>query len=433
VDWWAILLVLFGGVLTLLLAGLPVAFSFMLINFIGLVLVFGFGGLALVGPAAGTSIVSFSLTPLPMFILMGEVLTRSGLASDVFRAADHWIGRLPGRLAIVTVTGGAFFGAMSGSGLAATSVLGRTMIPEMESRHYKPAMSVAPVLGAAGLDPLIPPSILAVLVAVQAGVSVGALLLMATVAGVFMAVLLNAYFFGRAVLQPDLAPPYVPGHVSLRDRLLGLRYILLVGALVFVVLGLIMTGTATPSESAALGAAAALLAVVAHGRFSFQFLRNVLRSSAATTGSILIIFVGSIAYSQLLAATGASAGLVEWVVSLPLDPSITALAMIGVVLLLGLFIDAISIILIAIPLFMPVVRELGLDALWFNLLLLIGLEVGALTPPMGLQLYVLKGVQPHLQLGDMGRAAVPVVLLFCFGILVFWGFPDLGYVLVPEP
>jgi len=429
-DWWGTLLLLFSALMIVLFIGVPVAFSFMLVNLVGLLFVFEAGrGLELVGPGAGVAIASFNLTPLPMFILMGDLLSRSGVAQQVFRAADMWIGPLPGRLAVVTVVGGAFFGAMSGSGLAATSVLGTVMTPELERRKYRPAMSIAPILGASALDPLIPPSILVVLVAVQAQVSVGTLLLMATFAGIVMAGAMVVYFIGRAMLQPELAPPYVPEPVPLRERILGLRHLLVVGGMIAVVLGLILTGTASPSESAALGAVAALVAVIVYRRFSLSLLRESLRGTVLTSGGILIIFIGSTAYSQLLAASGASAGFVEWVISLPLDPPLIALGMVVVVLILGTFIDAISIILIAIPLFMPVIAALRLDALWFTLLVLMSLEIGALTPPMGLQLFILKGVQPHLKMSEIIWGAIPIVVLMWLGILVFWAFPAFSHVL----
>ena len=431
-EWYLALSLLFGVLLLVLMTAMPVAFGFMLINVVGLFIVFdGFRGLALIAPSAATSIATFSLTPLPMFILMGELLARSGIANEMLDAVDKWIGRVPGRLSVVTVTGGSLFGAMSGSSLASTALLGTTLGPEMERRGYKPEMSIAPVLGAAALDPLIPPSILAVLLAVQAEVSVGSLLLMGAAAGVVLAVIMNAYFVARAIAQPHLAPAYAVPTVPLRERIFALRHVVLVGALIFVVLGLIMTGTATPSESAALGAAASLGAVFLYRRFSWEFFWKVVRSTAMTSGMLLVIFVGSTAYSQLLAASGAGRGFVEWATTFPIDPQFTALAMVGVVFVLGFFIDAISIMLIAVPLFMPVVRTLGLDPPWFCLLVLICLEVGALTPPMGLQLFVLKGVRPNLDMGAIFRAAVPIVIIMWVGILIFFVFPDLSYVFVP--
>ena len=432
-DWYIVLLILFGALMIVLLAGMPVAFGFMLVNVVGLLIVFeGARGLSLIAPSAATSVTTFSLTPLPMFILMGELLARSGIASLTIEAVDKWTGRIPARLSVVTITGGALFGAMSGSSMASTALLGRALLPEMERRHYKPQMSLAPVLGAAALDPLIPPSVLAVLLAIQAEVSVGTLLLMGTAAGIIMTVVLNAYFIGRGLLQPHLAPVYEVPHTPLRERIWALRHVVLVGILIFVVLGLIITGTATPSESAGLGAIAAAIAVVVYGRFSTSLVRVVLRSTAITSGMLLVILIGSTAYSQLLGASGAGAGFVAWATSLPLDPRVTALALVGVVFILGLFIDAISIMLIAVPLFMPVIAALGLDPLWFTLLVLMSINIGALTPPMGLQIFVLKSVRPDLDMAVIFRSVWPIVALMWVGILVFFMVPELGYLLVPN-
>lgn len=431
-EWYVTLATLFGLLILVLMTGIPVAFGFLLINVVGLLVVFdGLRGLALVAPSAGTSVASFSLTPIPMFLLMGELLTRSGLATLSLDAVDNWIGRVPGRLSVVAVTGGAVFGAMSGSSLASTALLGSTIGPEMAKRGYRPQMSVAPVLGAAGLSPLIPPSALAVLLAVQAKVSVGTLLIMGTSAGIILAALLVGYFVVRATLQPELAPQYAVARVSWQKRLWDLRHLAVVGGLVFVVLGLILLGIATPAESAALGVVASALAVAAYGRMSIGLLREVLRSAAATTGMILMIFVGSTAYSQMLAASGASSGFVRWMIDFPIDPLLTVIGLIGVVFVLGLFIDAFSIMLITVPLFMPVIAALGMDPLWFALLVLIALEMGALTPPMGLQLFVLKGVQPELAMGDIFRAVWPVVILMWVTIVIIWLNPWIPYLVVP--
>ena len=431
-EWYITLLLLFGALSLLLLVGMPVAFSFMLVNIVGLVVVFGSQGLALIPASAATSIATFSLTPLPMFILMGDILARSGIARDMLDAVDKWIGRVPGRLSLITVTGGGVFAAMSGSSLASTAVLGSVLGQEMGRRGYKPPMSIGPVLGAAALSPLIPPSVLTILLAVQAKVDVGILLVMGLAAGLVMALVLAVYFVGRAMLQPHLAPAYDVPAVPLRDRILALRHFLVVLVLLGVVLGLIMTGTATPSESAALGAFAAAIIVVLYRRFTLDFVRDVIRSSATTSGMILMILVGSIAYSQLLAATGAGTGFVQWVESLPLEPRLTALALVGVVFILGLPMDALSMILITVPLFMPAILALGLDPLWFCLLLLICLEVSALTPPIGLQLYVLKGVMPSVSVADIERASWPITFLFLLGIVLFWLVPELGYLFVPS-
>ncbi len=430
-EWYVTLSILFSLLVVVLLVGVPVAFGFMLINIIGLLIVFnGPQGLALLIPSATESIANFNLTPLPMFILMGEFLTRSGLARLSIDAADKWIGRIPGRLSVVSVVGGTFFAALSGSAMASTAMLGSSLGPEMEKRGYKPAMSVAPILGAASLDPLIPPSAIAILLGVQANVSIGKLLIAGAAPGFILAVVFVIYFMTRAKLQPWLAPRYDAPSTPLRERILVLRHLVPLVGLMFIVLGLIFLGIATPSETAALGAVGAAVLAAAYGRFTARVVREAARSTISTTGMILMIFVGSTAYSQMLASTKASAGWIAWVSDLPLEPILIIFGMVVIVLILGCFIDAISIMLITVPLFMPVVASFGFEPLWFTLLMLIAIELGGITPPFGLQLFVLKATQPHLSMSSIFGSVWPLVIMQVLCIILFMIFPDLTYVLL---
>jgi tripartite ATP-independent transporter DctM subunit len=431
VEWYQTLALLFGLLVVVLLTGLPVAIGFLLINIVGIMLVFGGPhALALVIPSAYDSVSTFNLSPIPFFLLMGELLTRSGLAALSIDAVDKWIGRVPGRLSLVAVGGGTFFSALSGSAMASTAMLGSTLGGEMERRGYKPQMSVAPILAGASLDPLIPPSALAVLLAVLANVSVGKLLIAGAGPGLFLAALYMFYFFLRAKLQPQLAPPYDAPLVPLRERILVMRHVLPLVGLIFIVTGLILLGIATPTETAALGAAAVALLAAAYRRLTRDVLLQSLRATMETTAMVLFIIVGSKIYSQLMAATGASSGWVEWVVGLPIAPILTVLGFVLIVIVLGCFIDAISIMLITTPLFMPVVAAMGLDALWFNLLILISLELGGITPPFGLQLFVMKATMPHLDLGEIYNTVWPIVIMQFVCILVFLAFPALTYVFI---
>jgi tripartite ATP-independent transporter DctM subunit len=430
-EWYQTLIVLFGLFVLVLLTGLPVAFAFLLINVVGVMIVLGGPhALALLVPSAYDSVANFNLTSILFFILMGEFLTRSGLASLSIEAVDKWIGRVPGRLSVVAVGGGTFFAALSGSAMASTAMLGSTLGAEMERRGYKPQMSVAPILAGASLDPLIPPSALAVLLAVLANVSVGKLLIAGAGPGLFLAALYMVYFVLRAKLQPALAPPYEAPTVPLAERILVLRHVLLLAGLIFIVTGLIFLGIATPTETAALGAAASAVLAAAYRRLTWNVLRQSLLSTMATTAMVLFIIVGSKTYSQLMAVTGATTGWVNWVVGLPVAPILTIFGFVVIVLMLGCFIDAISIMLITTPLFMPVVAILGFDPLWFNLLILIGLELGGITPPFGLQLFVMKATMPHLRIGEIYNTVWPIVIMQFICILVFMAFPPLTYVLV---
>jgi tripartite ATP-independent transporter DctM subunit len=411
-DWVATLGSLFGFLLVLLALGTPVAIAFLVVSVGGLyVHLGGVAALSLIGGSAFGSVGQFALVPVPLFILMGEILSRTGLAAQTVDAADKWIGRVPGRLSLTAVGAGAIFGTVSGSSMASVAMLGSTVLPEMERQRYRPQMSVAAILGAGGLAVLIPPSALGVLLGALAKVSIGALLIACVVPGLLLALLYAVYFLGRGWLQPRLAPPWSGAVAGLRERLGTLVHLLPLGLLMIVVTGFIFFGVATPSETAALGAlAAALLALVA-GALSWRVLRESLIATAATTGMILLIIVGSTAYSQLLAVTGATAGLTSMVQQAALPPLAVVLGMQICLFVLGCFLDAVSIMLLTVPVFVPLVIAYGLDPVWFCVLILIQLELGGITPPFGVLLYVMKGVRPELKMAEIWAAAGPIVVL----------------------
>lgn len=426
-SWPLALAALFAMLMVGLGSGLPVAFTFIVINIVGLfAFVGGATALTLLAGSAFDSVANFALTPIPLFILMGEILLRSGLATLCVDAVDVWVGRLPGRLAFVAVGGGAIFGALSGSSMAATAMLGSTMAGEMERRGYRPQMSVASILAAGGLDVLIPPSALGVLLAVLANVSAGKLLIAALVPGLVLAAVYATYFIGRASLQPHLAPPYDVAGLSMRERLKTLRHLVPLSGLVMVVTGFIFFGIATPSETAAMGAVASAALAAAYRRLTWPMVRVALMATVHTTAMVFLIIVGSKAYSQLMSITGAATGFVEWMTSLPLTPILMVIGMNLIVMLLGCFIDQLSIMLITVPIFMPIVAQLHLDPIWFSVILLVNLELAAITPPFGLQLFVMKGVRPQLRMTEIYSAAGPIIVLQMLLIGLMLAFPALS-------
>lgn len=422
---WALTLAILVGVLLLGFAtGLPVAFAFITINIVGLYWFFGgTTGLSLIAGSAYNSVAQFALVPIPLFILMGELLVRSGLAAATVDAADQWIGRVPGRLAVTAVAGGTIFGALNGASMASVAMLGTLLVPEMQRQRYKPTMIIAPILGAGGLAVLIPPSALGVLLGALAKVSIGDLLIASAVPGLILAATYTLYYMGLAWWRPDLAPPYEGPQRSLRQRIETLRLIVPIAALMLVVTGFIFLGIATPSEAAAMGAVASAVLAAIYGKLTWATLRDATMSTAATTAMVLLIIVGSSAYSQLLAATGATAGLIDLVTGLTLPPLAMVIAMQLIVLILGCFIDAISIMLLTVPIFYPIVASLGIDPIWFSVLILIQLELGGITPPFGLLLFVMKGVRPELSIADIYRAAIPIVAMQCGVAALLMAFP----------
>ncbi|MGI9333449.1 MAG: TRAP transporter large permease, partial [Gammaproteobacteria bacterium] len=410
---WAHTLMLFLGVLMLMmLSGMPVALGFLTLNILGLFFYLGGeGALSLLATSTFSSVGQFALIPIPLFILMGELLMRTGLAAKTVEAVDLWIGRVPGRLSLSSVGGGTLFGALSGASMASVAMLGATLVPEMSRRGYKPAMSVSAILAGGGLAVLIPPSALGVLLGATAKVSIAELLLAGIVPGLVLAALYIAYFAIRASLQPDLAPAYVAQSTSLQVKLMSLLAVTPLFVLIVVVTGFIFLGIATPSESAAMGVVATLLLAIGYRRLTLAALKAALKSTMTTTSMMLLVIVGSSGFSQLLAATGSTSSLVAAVGTLDVSPLLMVIVMQLIVLALGCFIDTISIMLVSIPVFMPVVLALGIDPIWFCILILVQLELAGITPPFGVLLFVMKGVQQHLKISQIYTAALPIVLI----------------------
>ncbi len=350
---------------------------------------------------------------------------RTGLAAKTVDAVDHWIGRVPGRLSLSAVGGGTLFGALSGASMASVAMLGSTLVPEMAKRNYKPTMSVGAILGGGGLAVLIPPSALGVLLGALAKVSIAKLLLAGILPGLLLATMYFLYFSVRAKLQPELAPPYTAAPTTLSVKLNALLSVAPLFSLIAVVTGTIFWGIATPSESAAMGVIATIVLAACYRCLSWTALKLALMSTMTTTSMMLMVIVGSSGFSQLLAMTGTTSGLVSSVAELALSPIMTVIVMQFIVLLLGCFIDTISIMLVSIPVFMPIVVLLGIDPIWFSILILVQLELAGITPPFGVLLFVMKGVQQHLRISEIYKAAIPIVLIQLVLIAILMVFPQI--------
>lgn len=424
--WYLDLAVFFGLLSAAMLSGMPVAIGFLTLNIVGLYFFLGgWGSLSLLATSSFSSIGQFALIPIPLFILMGELLMRTGLAAKTVEAVDHWIGRVPGRLSLSAVGGGTLFGALSGASMASVAMLGSTLVPEMTKRGYKPQMSVSAILGGGGLAVLIPPSALGVLLGALAKVSIAKLLLAGILPGLILALMYLIYFAARAMLQPHLAPPYEARSTGIGEKLWALLTVTPLLGLIVVVTGFIFLGIATPSESAAMGVVATLIIAAGYRVLTFKAVVAALRSTMITTAMMLLVIVGSTGFSQLLAATGTTSALVTAVTELEVSALTMVLVMQGVVLVLGCFIDTISIMLVAIPVFMPIVAAMGIDPIWFAILILVQLELAGITPPFGVLLFVMKGVQQHLKMAQIYRAALPVVAIQFALIALLMVFPDL--------
>jgi len=425
-EWWLILSLIFAGFLMLILLGVPVAIAFMFINVIG-VYIFWSGqlGLRQLTLSIYNSVTNFNLLPIPLFILMGDFMFRSGMAPKMMDALDKWLGRIPGRLSLLAVFGGAVFGALSGAATASAAMLGSVLLPEMEKRGYKYPMSIGPLVGSAGLDIMIPPSALGVVLAALARISIGDFLIAITLPGILMGFIYVIYIIVRCYLQPHLAPPYDVTSTPLSQKIkLTLLYVVPLGSVFFLTIGIIFLGVATPTEAAALGALGCLILAGIYKKLNWKLLKESVSSVTQVTVMIFTIFTGSTAFSQILAYSGATQGLVELASGLSLSPLILLLSMQLVLLLMGCIMEPLSIIMVTLPVFLPVAKAIGFDLIWFCTIMLLNMQMANISPPFGLILFVMKAVAPpHIKMDAIYRAAFPFFGLDVIAMAIMIAFP----------
>ena len=469
-EWYWILAALFGAILALMFVGFPVGIAFILVNTVAAFFLFGrFGdfdrnleaSVFQLTDNAFANMANFAIVPIPMFVLMGELFFHTGLANRMFNAVEKLMGRVPARLSYVTVAGGTAFATLSGSSMGSTALLGTLMVPEMTRRGYKKSMSIGPILGTGGLAMLIPPSALAVLLGTLAELDIGRLLVAGILPGLLLAALYAALIFVRAALDPDAAPAYDMGYVpwGARARLFLTDVAPMVSIIAMVIL-LIMSVVATPSESAAYGSVGVMLLAA-----GYLFAATVLRGAAAAwagdaeaarrafaaarafwrdfgaalwkslwgacrvTVIALLILFGSSLFSNVLAASQASNALIEWITGFGLSGYTMLLIMFGILLVLGMFMDQLAMMLLTVPIFFPIVQgiDFGLAAdmqpIWFGVIMLLAMEISFTTPPFGLLLFVMQGVAPPgTRFGEICVAALPFMgcaVLVAAAIVVF--------------
>ena len=409
-EWQLFLLLFFGSLILLMATGMPVAFGFLTVNVIFMFIYWGGdAGLQQLIESLFVSVSTFTLLPIPLFVLMGEVMFRSGVAPKMMDVLDKWLGRLPGRLGLLAVGGGTIFATLSGASMASVAMLGGTLVPDMEKRGYKKAMTLGPILGSGGLAIMIPPSNLAVLLGAIGEISVAGILIAIIVPGLLMAALYAGYIILRSWLQPSIAPSYEVAPTPWSDKLVSMvKYVLPLGFIVFMVIGIIFVGVATPSEAAATGAMATFILAAVYGKLNWNLIKTSLTSTFQVTVMIFMIIAGALAFSQIVAYSGASRGLVDFATNLPIPPLAIVGSMLLVSLFLGMFVNLVAIMMLTLPLFVPIVIALGFDPVWFAVLYLLTLEMGATSPPFGLALFVMRGVAPAgTTMGDCYKAALP--------------------------
>ena len=434
-SWQFAAWVMLGGSTVLLLLGLPVAFTFLVINLVGATLwLGGEPGLVQLARNSVQSVTSFSLTPIPLFVLMGEVLFHTGLAVKVIDGIERMISQVPGRLAVVAVVAGTVFSAISGSTIATTAMLGSLMLPVMLKRGYHPTMATGPIMAIGAVDMLIPPSALTVLLGSLSGISISKLLIGGVLPGLILSLMFVVYIIARVKLDPRLAPTSALVEYHGWEKLRPLvQYVLPLVSIFVIVIASMAAGWATPTESAAIGALATVLLAAAYRALSVENMIKALRGTVGISGMILFIIVGATTFAQILSFSGASNGLVSMITGQGLSPMAVIAGMMMVLIFLGIFVDQVSMMLITLPIFMPVVQTLGIDQVWFGVMFLICMQLGLLLPPHGLLLMTMKSVAPpEVTMSHIFQAVVPYVVMSILVLgLVF--FVNSGFTIAASP
>jgi tripartite ATP-independent transporter DctM subunit len=429
-EWYWALALLLGSAIGLLFTGLPIAFAFFGANILG-VFVFMRGdiGLLTMPTEFVFSVARFTLVPVALFILMGEILFQVGIAARAIAAIDRLIARVPGRLAVVSIASGTVFSALSGSTIANTALLGSVLLPDMLKRGYRPEMALGPIMAVGGIAMLIPPSALAVLLASLAERSIKDLLIAGILPGFMMSALFLLYVVGRCALNPSLAPMEsdaggAAGWERWRPFVVD---VLPLFTIVIVVVGSIFFRIASPEEAAALGCLATAIVSACYRELTISKMMKALRETAKINVMLLFIAAGSVTFSQVLQVSGATSGFLQQIAAWEFNQFTAMLFFMAVLLVLGCFVDQVSMILLTLPFFLPIADALAINSTWLMLLMLIAMEISLLTPPFGMLLFVMQGVAPpHIRLSQIYAAAAPFIGLELVVMGVLIAFPGLA-------
>ena len=425
-TWWMVI----SGAITLLLflmaLGMPLFAAFLVMNVTGVLVLFGPAGFGLFANSIYTTATTSVLAAVPLFIAMGEIMFRSGAMEVLFDSLDRLVGRFRGRQYVVCILLSAILGALSGAAMAVAGLLGRSLFPAMRARGYDTQFSAGTVLAGASLDPIIPPSVLAILVATIADVSTGKMLIAGIVPGLVLTAMFIAYVLVRVYFKPSLAPDISADAVQESGSRFVAGMKMLPSAFVFfMVMGLIILGIATPTEAAATGVLGALLLAGFYRRLSAKLVSEAVFTAATVGSLLLVIMCSAVMFSQLLTVTGAAREMGQAVVSLSLAPSLMLFVMLAVPFVLFMFLDQVALMLVLVPIYQPIIRIYGFDDIWFWTLFLIVATVGGLTPPFGYVLFALKSAAPDVPLQVIYRASWPFVWIIVVGMVLFAFFPGL--------
>ncbi|MBW2146081.1 MAG: TRAP transporter large permease [Deltaproteobacteria bacterium] len=422
-DWQLTSLLLVVLLFSFLLAGVWIAVGLGMVGILGL-LVIDPSTIRGVGVITWDTLNSFVLTAVPLFLFMGTIILHSGISARFYKGLSTWLDHVPGSLAHSNVLACSIFAAISGSSVATAAAIGSIAIPEMESRGYSRSLTYGSLAAGGTLGILIPPSIVFILYGAIIGESVGRLFIAGVIPGVLTSALFALYIGVRTIIDPLLVPRGEI-HATWGERLRGLIDVLPIFMLMFMVLGGIYFGLTTPTEAAAVGVAGALLIAIIYRRLNWTVLKESLHDAIKANSMILFIVVGAQIMSYALVTAGIPRAMVALITSFQVKPMVIFTFLCLMYLVLGCFMDAISLMLLTLPVVFPVMMALGYDPVWFGVVLVLLLEIGLITPPVGMNLFVIQGIarQP---LGIVAWGAFPFVILMLIMVVMLALYPQLA-------
>lgn len=416
-----------GGIIlfVLIALGLPIGVSMGAVGVVGLAMITNIdAALSRLAQTAYSMTANYITAVIPLFVIMGEFAYISGLTQEAYSATYKWLGRLPGGLAMATIGGCAGFAAVCGSSEATALTIGSFALPEMRKHRYDPRLALGSIAAGGTLGILIPPSMAFVLYGLITEQSIGKLFL----AGVFPGILLAFLFMITIYTLAKINPHYGPsgGKTSFKVKIIAIKEVWGVFILFIIVMGGIYGGILTPTEAAAAGAFSAFLIALFRRKINKNNLITSFMNTLRVTGFVFVIIIGAVLFGYLMAASGVSIALANFVSGLPISRLGILIAILLLYLILGCLMDAFAMVLITMPILYPVVINLGYDPIWFGVLIVIMMEMGMITPPIGMNVFVLKGIARDIPMSMIFQGALPFVISMAIGVSILIAFPDIA-------
>ena len=409
----------------LILLNVPVGFSLLIVGFVGIVFLKSPDvALSQLGSSTFATVNTYSLSVIPLFVLMGMFMSNTGLGNDLFNAVEKWLGHLRGGLAVATIAASAIFAAISGSGNATTATLAKICIPEMEKYGYKTTFATAAVAAGGTLGPLIPPSILLILYGALTSEPIGALLIGGIIPGILMAVFFAIMINIQVRLNPEIAPTRTE-RVTFKEKVFSLKKVWPFLLIFILSIGGIYIGVFTPNEAGAVGAAGSFLLALLMKRMSFKILLSSLDETLRITVMIFFVLIGATIFGRFLALTKIPMNLSSFVAGLDMSPVLILALLLLIYFILGMFLEGIAIMVLTLPIVYPLITQLGFDGLWFGIIMIMIVNIGVLTPPLGMNVFIISGIVKHVPIEKIFRGVIPSIITIVIFVIVLTIFPQI--------